>query len=533
MRSKFNRGTLINVCIIAFLILTVVIPIVTMLIRITPEGFQSVIESKQFGSAVFNSITTALTATVISITLALTAAFCLERASIKLKAVISLIFVLPMLIPSISHAFGLVALFGTNGLITNLFGLNWVVYGFTGIVLGSVMYSFPVAFLMFSSILQYEDGSAYRAAEVLGIPPFRRFISITLPYLKRTIISAFFAVFTMIITDYGVPLMIGGKTTTLSVLMYNKAVSMVDYDTGSVIGAFLLIPAFIAFFVDLLHRDEAHSGFVTESVKQKDDALSKTLAYIFCTVLAICIIAPLVAFIFMTFETKYPVNPEFTLYHVQKTMNSGAGRYLVNSLIYSFLTAFFGTFIAFVASYATARSKALFHSALHLIALTSMAIPGIVLGLSYVIFFHDKGLYGTIFIVVLANSIHFFSSPYLMMYNTLRKVNPYLESVGASLGVNKIRIIRDVILVKVKYTLFEMFTYFFVNSMMTISAVAFLAPPAPKAVSLMINQFEAQRLMESAAFVSILILLINLTIKTVVAILRRREKHTDNAVKES
>ena len=96
---------------------------------------------------------------------------------------------------------------------------------------------------MFSSILHYEDASPYESAKMLGIPGNRQFLDITMPYLKKTVISAFFSVFTMIITDYGVPLMIGGKTTTLSVLMYNKAVAMIDYNAGSVIGAVLLVPA--------------------------------------------------------------------------------------------------------------------------------------------------------------------------------------------------------------------------------------------------------------------------------------------------
>ena len=175
-----------------------------------------------------------------------------------------------MLVPSISHAFGLVALFGSNGILTNLLKLNFSIYGFWGIVVGSVMYSFPVAFLMFLSILEYENGMPYKAAEVLGIPKFNQFIRITLPYIKRTIISAFFSVFTMIVTDYGVPLMIGGKTITLSVMMYNKSVAMLDYNSGSVIGSFLLLPAIIAFVVDLLNSEKTTTYYINDKVEKNN-----------------------------------------------------------------------------------------------------------------------------------------------------------------------------------------------------------------------------------------------------------------------
>lgn len=503
----------INLSIAAFFCVCVIFPICSMFTRITPKAFDDLIHSAQFGTAVQTSIKTSAVSTLISVTLALMAAWCLERTAIRFKSVFSMIFVIPMLIPSISHAFGLVTLFGANGLLTNLLGLNSGIYGFWGIVMGSVIYSFPVALLMFTSILFYEDGLSYKAADILGIPRFHQFVSITLPYLRKTLISAFFAVFTMTITDYGVSLLIGGTQITLSVLMYNKAVGMLDYSTGSAIGALLLIPAVIAFMVDLFNPENGQGTFVSEAVKPERKTGRDAVSYLFCILLSLCVLMPVAAFCDMVFETKYPVNTAFTLYHVEKTINRGAGRYFINSLMYATLTGFIGSTAAFICSYITARMYGKFVRGLHLLSLVSMAIPGIVLGLSYVIFFSKTPIYGTIAIILLVNSIHFFSSPYLMMYNTMSKVNENLESVGLCLGVNRFRIIVDVILPKVKHTILEMFSYFFVNSMMTISAVSFLAPPAPKPVALMINQFEAQLLMESAAFVSLMILVANLVVK--------------------
>ena len=521
MKIKINAKWIINISIALFFAVCVITPIVSMFCRITPSGLKKVVESSQFYPAVWNSVSTAFVATVISLILSLVAALGLERTTIKLKAVWSMIFILPMLIPSISHAFGLVALFGANGLLTNLLNLNGSIYGFWGIVAGAVLYSFPVSFLMFASILRYEDGMAYKAAEVLGIPPVRYFIDMTIPYLKKTIISAFFTIFTMIITDYGIPLMVGGKKITLSVLMYNKAVSMIDYDAGSVIGGFLLVPAVVAFVVDFLNPENGQGSFTIEPIIPKKKNGRNILAYIFCIIIGICVLCPVIAFCLIVFETKYPIDTTFTLNHIQKTINRGGGTYLLNSIFYSFMAAIVGTILAFGCAYLTARVKQSFSRILHLMTLTTMTIPGVVLGLSYVIFFHNMPIYGTVFIIILVNTIHFFASPYLMMYNTLEKVNPNLEAVGQSLGVSRIYIVRDVIIPKVKYTMCEMFTYFFINSMMTISAVSFLAPPAPKPVALMINQFGAQLLMESAAFVSLLILITNLTLKIIMGIVKK------------
>jgi iron(III) transport system permease protein len=66
-----------------------------------------------------------------------------------------------------------------------------------------------------------------------------------------------------------------------------------------------------------------------------------------------------------------------------------------------------------------------------------LAVPGVVLGLSYVMSFKNMPFYGTIFILVIVNIVHFFSSPYLMAYNSLSKFNPNLEDVAHTLGISR------------------------------------------------------------------------------------------------
>ena len=181
MKRRNVSRIVIQVCLALFFITVVIAPIIMMFTRIKPENLAELTGSADFVPSIINSITTALTATVISMLLALGASFSLCRTNIRGKGVFGMLFVLPMLIPSISHAYGLKALIGVNGsgILSSLLGLDLSVLGFWGIVAGSVMYSFPVAFLMLQSILQYEDGMQYKAAAVLGIPAYRRFFSIT------------------------------------------------------------------------------------------------------------------------------------------------------------------------------------------------------------------------------------------------------------------------------------------------------------------------------------------------------------------
>lgn len=521
-KLRINRHDLINILLVIFFITCVILPVVSMLSRISYDAFKELIISNQFNIALKNSLLTTTIATLISLISAFIAAWNIERTNIKLKWLFRSIFVLPMLIPSISHAFGLISIFGANGLLSKAFNTSFSIYGYPGIILGSVLYSFPIAFLLFSNVLKYENGIQYQAANVLGINRFYMFKDITLPFMKKTIITCFFSVFSMIITDYGVPLSIGGKTITISTLMYNKVVSMLDYQTGSSIGLLLLIPAILAFIVDICNSDNNSALYVNNAIENDDRFITKTMAYLFNIIVTIFLLLPVISFLLMSFSTKYPVDNTFTLNHVIKTIKKGADDYLLNSLIYSLFAGILGTIVSFISAYFTSRIKTKLSSFLHLLSLLTMAIPGIVFGLSYVIHFHDSFIYGTIIIVILANSLHFFSSPYLMMYNSLGKINRSLEDVGQTLGISRMRIIFDVIIPKTRTTIIEMFSYYFVNSMMTISAISFLAPPAPKAISLMINQFEAQLLLESAAFVSLVILICNILVKLILGFINKK-----------
>lgn len=494
----------------------VIFPLVRMLLYINGESLGKVVASTSFPQAVKNSIFMALTATVITLVIAYFLAMCVERSGIRWKGMWNLVLVLPMLIPSISHGMGLIVLLGNNGLLTRLLNLDGNIYGMWGIVTGSVMYAFPVAFLMMKDILKYEDRSPYEAAAVLGIPRWRQFTAITFPYLRKPLISVVFAVFTLVVTDYGVPLMVGGKFSTIPVLMYQEVIGQLDFGRGAVYGVVLLIPAVVAFAFDLLNKDRGNTTYVTRRFEASTNKAFHLVSYLYCGLVSLCVLFPIVSFILLGFARNYPIDLAFTVKNMEQALNMNAGRYLTNSILIAVLVSALGVVVSFATAYLTARMKSKASKLLHLIAITSAAIPGIVLGLSYVIVFKGSFIYGTIAILIMVNMIHFFASPYLMMYNSLNKINGNLEAVGKTLGIGRLRMIKDVFIPQSVATLWEMAAYFFVNCMMTISAVSFLATTANKPVALMINQFEAQTQLECAAVVSLAILLVNLLFKLLV-----------------
>lgn len=514
----------------------VIFPLVRMLVYIDGESLGKVVASTSFPQAVKNSVLVALTATAVTLAIAYALAMCVERSGIRWKNMWNLILVLPMLIPSISHGMGLIVLLGNNGLLTRLFNLDGNIYGMWGIVTGSVMYAFPVAFLMMKDVLKYEDRSPYEAAAVLGIPRWRQFTAITFPYLRKPLISVVFAVFTLVVTDYGVPLMVGGKFSTIPVLMYQEVIGQLDFGRGAVYGVVLLIPAVVAFVFDLVNKDRGNAAYVIRRFEASTNKAFNLASYLYCGLVSLCVLFPIVSFILLGFARNYPIDLAFTMKNMEQALNMNAGRYLMNSILIAVLVSALGVVVSFITAYFTARMKSKASKFLHLIAITSAAIPGIVLGLSYVIVFKGSFIYGTIAILIMVNMIHFFASPYLMMYNSLNKINGNLEAVGKTLGIGRLRMIKDVFIPQSVATLWEMASYFFVNCMMTISAVSFLATTANKPVALMINQFEAQTQLECAAVVSLAILLVNLLFKLLVywmkKILTGKESKNTTVVKE-
>jgi len=404
------------------------------------------------------------------------------------------LFTLPMLIPSISHGQGLVLLFGDNGLVTNLMGWNIGLYGYKGIVMGSVLYSFPVAFLMFHDSFQYEDFTVYEAAGVLGLSGWHQFLTITLPSMRRTIVSAVLAVFTMVFTDYGVPLMTGGTVMTLPVYMYREVIGMMNFSGGAVVGVVLLMPAVAAFLMDLKNSGTAApSSTVTKPYRIPENRGRDMAVYGVFGIVLLALCLPIGAFVLLSFVKQYPIDMSFSLENVDRLLSGGIGMYFVNSMAVALVTALAGTVLSYFAAFATARSeRSLSNRVLHFISMLSLAIPGIVLGLSFVLTFKTLPFYSTIFILVLVNIVHFFSSPYLLAYNSLSKFNANLEDVGDSLGISRLRMLLDVYIPCTRATIVEMYSYYFVNAMITISAVSFLVNFRTMPLSLLIPQLESQ-----------------------------------------
>jgi iron(III) transport system permease protein len=149
-----------------------------------------------------------------------------------------------------------------------------------------------------------------------------------------------------------------------------------------------------------------------------------------------------------------------------------------------------------------------------------LAVPGLVLGLSYILFFNEPGnplvfLYGTLAILVLNSLVHFYTVCHLTATTAIRQLDPEFEAVSASLKVPVWVTFLRVTLPICLPAILEIFVYLFVNAMATVSAVIFLYGPDTKPASVAVVHMDEAGQASAAAAMAVAILAANVLVKVV------------------
>jgi iron(III) transport system permease protein len=492
--------------------------------------------------SLWNSIKVSSIATFIAVSLGFGFAYALERSGIRFKWLFRSIALLPLFAPSMLHGLALIYLFGNQGLIsTGFFGVlpefRIELYGPVGIVLSEVLYTFPQAFLMLSVALASSDYRLYEAAETLGASKWRMFWTVTVPGVKFALISAIFVCFVLTFTDFGAPKVVGGQYNVLATDLYKQVIGQQNMQMGSAVGVLLLIPAIISFVIDRISVRKQSGWLSAKSTPYRIEKskLRDVMYYVFCSLLSAVILSIILVAIYGSLVRVWPYNLQFSFAHYDGFLE-GTGPF-VNSLVISFGTALIGTIVTFMFAYLIEKSKGFLflRNAAYFLSMLPLALPGLVLGLIYVFFFNNPnqplhGLYGTIWIVILCNIVHFYSVSFLTMTSSLKKLDSEFEAASESMNVPWYRTLLRVTLPMSLPTIVEIFVYFFINSMVTVSAIIFLYAPDLKPAAVAIVNMEDSGDIAPAAAMSTLIILANLIVRTLVMLVSGRLRRKTEAL---
>ncbi|WP_145914965.1 putative 2-aminoethylphosphonate ABC transporter permease subunit [Comamonas thiooxydans] len=436
--------------------------------------------------SLFNSLWLSAISSTLCVALAYGYAYGVMRSCMPLARFFRAIALVPLLAPSLLMAISLIYLFGAQGLLKSWL-LGGSAYGPFGIILGSVLWTFPHALMILCTTLASGDARLYEAAATLGAGRWRSFCQVTLPASRYGLMIAWIVVFVLVVTDFGVPKVIGGNTQMLATDIYKQVIGQQNLSMGAVVAMLLLVPAGLAFAAERHLRARQAAAMSVRAVPlvpQPCVPLDRALL-VYCSLMALALLAVMGVAVLASLVSFWPYNLTLTFRNYQFDLMDGGGwASYANSLTMAVATAATGALLSFLSAYLVAKPTGWGRARqwLHAVATLPMAVPGLALGLGYILFFNAGGnplhfLYGSMGILVLCTVAHFFSVAHITQLTALQQLDAEYERVADSMGLPFWTLLWRVHLPVCLPAVMQVAGYFFVNAMTTVSAVVFLYSP--------------------------------------------------------
>ncbi|WP_299662337.1 putative 2-aminoethylphosphonate ABC transporter permease subunit [uncultured Psychromonas sp.] len=446
-------------------------------------NFSDYFESASVWHSLTNTLTLGITVMFVVGTLAFFYAYALTRSCMPYKALFKVLGMAPILAPSLLPAISFIYLFGTQGVAKEVL-LGNSVYGFIGIVLGLIFWTFPHALMILNTALRTSDARLYESARALKTSPFKTFFVVTLPAAKYGLISTLIVIFTLVVCDFGVAKVIGGSYNVLATDIFKQVVGQQNFSMAAVTSLLLLIPALLAFVVDRWVQKKQQNLFDSRSVpyQPSPEPIRDRLCFVYCAIISIAVLAVLGMAVYGSLVTFWPWNKalSFNNYNFSEMSTYGWSPFW-NSIELASWTALLGTILIFVGAYSMEKGRAFtpLRRFLQMLSVLPMAVPGMVLGLGYIFFFNDVNnplnfLYGSMLLLVFNTVIHYYTVGHMTAIAALKQLPAELEASAASIKLPQYKLFWKVTLPVCLPAVFDIAAYLFINALTTTSAVVFL-----------------------------------------------------------
>lgn len=488
------------------------------------ENFYNYFGSPALVSSVFNSVWIACTATVITVCLASIYAFALTNVNIKGKGFFKLVAFLPILAPSLLPSLALVYLFGKQGVFKPLVG-DVQIYGPIGILISYCFWLFPAILMLMIVSFRSVDQRLIEASLSLGKNIWKTHYHVTLPAVRYGLISASLVAFIYVLTDFGIPKVIGGSFNMMALDVYKQIIGQQNMSMGAVISILLLLPAVFVFIFDRI-QSKRHARFQAFQIKPYVSARNKkleTVLTLFCGLVSGSILLIILTAVLASFIQSWPYDLSLTLEHYSfEYVDGGGWAAYFNSVRMAFFSTIVGTVLIFMVALLTERFKAhpLIKNYVQALVLLPLAVPGLVLGIAYILFFNQQSnplniLYGTMTILVISTIMHYYTVPHLTLTNAIKQIPIQLDQAAQTLGTSKWKTFWKVYLPMCFPALCDVSVYVFVNAMTTVSAAIFLYSPDTSLAAVAVLNMDDAGDTVAAVAMSILILMTSCVVKLI------------------
>ena len=505
------------------------------------SNFKNYFANEALYHSVYNSTFVSIVTTIVAVILALIYAYAVTRTLIPGKAFFRVVAMLPLYAPTMLYGLSLVFIFGNKGFITtgffgNLPWLAWDIglYGPVGIIIAEVVFTFPAAYMILMVSLLNTDARLYEAAISLGANKPRIFFTVTLPGIKFGLVSAIFVCFTLCFTDFGAPKVVGGNYNILAVDIYKQVIGQQNFGMGATISIILLIPAIISFIADRIVQRRQVVAMTARSVPYapKRNWGTDTVMFTIASLIAGFILSMLFAGGFGSLVKMWPYDFSLGLWHYTfRDVGGGGYGAFWNSIRIATYSSILGTMVTFGSAYLIEKTRrvAILRQASYFLSILPLALPGLVIGIAYIFFFNTThftipftnisfanpayALYGTIWILIIANIIHFYTVSFLTATSALRQLDKEFETVSESMSVPFYRTFFRVTVPVCFPAIVEIAMYLFVSSMATVSAVIFLYSSDTTLASVAVVNMDDAGDQAPAAAMCMLIVLSNILVR--------------------
>ena len=327
----------------------------------TMEFYHSVLTQKGFLKALENSFLIAGVSALLTTGLAFFLAYTIHYTNInaKFKKGSEKAAVLPMFLPTLTYGFAIIYSFGKQGFLTKLFGRQlFDIYGFNGLLIGYIIYTLPVSFLLIHNTMGYIDKKFMIVSRIMGDNRVSTFMMTIFRPLAGTLMASFIQSF---FTDFGIPASVGGKFEVIASVLYSQMLGSVpDFHKGSVVAVMMLLPSIVSIAL-LRYLEKYNVRYQKISVMELPKNRGRDWLCGIGSGLIILGVLSIFAVIFIVpFVQDWPYQTGFSMEHFRAVFqDAGLMGVYKNSLYVALLTAVFGTLAAYGSALITAQEGTL------------------------------------------------------------------------------------------------------------------------------------------------------------------------------
>ncbi|WZL82387.1 iron ABC transporter permease [Vallitaleaceae bacterium 9-2] len=490
MRKVFTDPILVVSILIVLAVVTlfIVMPLVNILKesflkdgQFSLEHYKKIFRLSYNLEIILNTLKLGVTVSILSTVIGFIFAYASAYVKIANKKIMNAIAILPIISPPFVIGLSAILLFGRTGLITrNLLGMqNAEIYGFHGLVLVQTLTFFPVAYLVMVGLLQRIDPSVEEAARDLGASRWQVFKTVTLPLMAPGIANAGLLVFIQSVADFGNPMVVGGNYTTMAVQIYMQGIGSLDMSGATALAILLLLISVCAFLFQKYYIGKKTYITVTGKVSRErvlidepyiTKPLSAIVILISIFVGMMYILIPIGSFIKL-----WGVDYSFTLNHFKYVFNLGIEP-IVDTLSLALIATPITGVLSMVIAYLIVRRKFIGRGYIDFTTMLSIAIPGTVIGLGYVLTYNKPPivLTGTGIILIIAFIMRSMPVGIRSGIASLHQIDPSIEEAANVLGASSKKVFTSITLPMIRPAFFSGLVYAFSRSMTLVSTIIFL-----------------------------------------------------------